>query len=45
MLVFLELNDIHINYSQEELSNIFLEIAFGNKGYEELLGWIVTHIE
>ena len=27
MLVFLELNDIQINYSQEELSNIFLEIA------------------
>ena len=44
MLVFLELNDIQINYSQEELSNIFLEIAAGNKGYEELLNWIITHL-
>ena len=44
MLVFLELNDIQINYSQEELSNIFLEIASGNKGYEELLNWIITHL-
>ena len=45
MLVFLELNDIHINYTQDELSGIFLEIAFGNKGYEDLLSWIVTHLE
>lgn len=45
MLVFLELNDIQINYSQEELSNIFLKIAAGNKGYEDLLSWIVTHLE
>lgn len=45
MLVFLELNDIQINYSQEELSNIFLEIAAGNKGYEELLNWIITHLQ
>ena len=44
MLVFLELNEIQINYSQEELSNIFLEIASGNKGYEELLNWIITHL-
>ena len=45
MLVFLELNDIQINYSQEELSNIFLEIASGNKEYKDLLSWIVTHIK
>jgi len=45
MLVFLELNDIHINYTQDELSGIFLEIASGNKGYEDLLSWIVTHLE
>ena len=44
MLVFLELNNIHIGYSQEELSGIFLDIASGNKGYDELLVWIVTHL-
>lgn len=45
MLVFLELNNIHIHYSQDELSNVFLEIASGDKGYEDLLSWIVTHLE
>lgn len=45
MLVFLEINDIHISYSQEELSDIFLEIASGNKGYAELLNWIITHLQ
>ena len=44
MLVFLELNDIHISYSQNELSSIFLEIAAGVKGYEELLNWIISHL-
>ena len=33
MLVFLELNDVHISYTQEELATIFLEIASGKKGY------------
>ncbi|MBQ8995869.1 MAG: type II toxin-antitoxin system death-on-curing family toxin [Oscillospiraceae bacterium] len=44
MLIFLELNDIHISYTQEELSTIFLEIASGYKGYEELLNWIISHL-
>ena len=45
MLVFLDLNNIHIGYSQQELSDIFLDIASGKKGYDELLAWIVTHLE
>ena len=45
MLVFLELNNIHISYTQEELSSIFLEIASGKKGHDELLIWIVTHLD
>ncbi|MBR4461081.1 MAG: type II toxin-antitoxin system death-on-curing family toxin [Erysipelotrichaceae bacterium] len=45
MLVFLELNGIHVSYSQEELSDIFLDIASGKKGYDELLAWIVTHLD
>ena len=45
MLVFLELNDIHIRYTQDELSDIFLDIASRKKGYDELLVWIVTHLD
>jgi len=45
MLVFLELNGIHMRHTQEELSRIFLDIASGNKGYDELLVWILTHLE
>ena len=45
MLVFLELNNIYIRYSQNELSDIFLDIASGKKGYDELLIWIVSHSE
>ena len=45
MLVFLELNSIHISYTQEELFKIFLDIASGSKGYDELLVWIVTHLQ
>ena len=45
MLVFLELNGIHVSYSQEELSDIFLDIASGKKGYDELLAWIVIHLD
>ena len=44
MLVFLELNDVHVQYSQNELSNMFLEIASGDKGYGDLLGWIIIHL-
>ena len=44
MLVFLALNDIELNYSQEELTDIFLNVASGTKGYDELLSWILTHL-
>ena len=44
MLVFLALNDIELNYSQEELTTIFLDVASGKKGYDELLSWIMTHL-
>lgn len=45
MLVFLELNGISLQYSQDELSNVILDIASGNKGFEELLSWIIEHQE
>lgn len=45
MLIFLELNGISLQYSQDELSNVILDIASGNKGFEELLSWIIEHQE
>lgn len=30
-------------YTQSELSSIILEVAAGNKGYEDLLRWILAH--
>lgn len=43
MLVFLELNGYELEYTQKELSNIILEIAAGQKSYEDLLAWILQH--
>ena len=43
MLVFLALNGIELEYTQEELSNIFLAVASGNAGFAELLQWILEH--
>ncbi len=43
MLVFLALNKIELDYTQEELSEIFLQVAAGEAGFEELLHWITSH--
>ncbi len=43
MLTLLALNRIELEYMQEELSDIFLKIAAGVSGYDELLLWIVIH--
>lgn len=43
MLVFLGLNGIELEYSQEELSRTVLQLAAGEKGYEDLLGWLLSH--
>ena len=43
MLVFLALNKIELKYTQTELSNIILEIASGEKSFDDLLKWIITH--
>jgi len=43
MLVFLALNKIELNYTQEELSDIFLKIAAGEYDFNNLLHWITTH--
>ena len=43
MLVLLALNGIAMRYTQTELSDIILQVAAGEAGYEELLEWILIH--
>lgn len=43
MLIFLSLNGCELNYTQEELSNLILNIASDQKGYDDLLQWILEH--
>ncbi len=43
MLVFLALNGIELSYSQQELSEIVLALASGERDYDELLRWLVVH--
>ncbi len=43
MLVFLALNGVELTYAQKELSDIILAVAAGERGYEELLRWLVEH--
>lgn len=43
MLVFLALNKIELDYTQDELSDTVLKIAAGRLDFEELLQWILKH--
>ena len=43
MLVFLALNGIELEYTQEELSDIILKVAAGECGFDDLLKWIIGH--
>lgn len=43
MLVFLALNGVELDYTQEELSNIILQIAASAAGEKELLDWLINH--
>ncbi|MBQ7520043.1 MAG: type II toxin-antitoxin system death-on-curing family toxin [Clostridia bacterium] len=43
MLVLLALNGIELAYSQQELSDLFLALAAGSAGYDQLLNWILNH--
>lgn len=43
MLVFLAINGTELIYTQEELSSVILAVASGEKGYEELLRWLVDY--
>ena len=44
MLIFLEINGVHAEYTQKELADIIMKIASGEKDYPDLLLWVRTHI-
>lgn len=44
MLVLLELNGYSLDYSQEDLINIILDIASSQKNEHDLVLWIKNHI-
>lgn len=43
MLVFLALNKIELDYTQEELSDTILKVAADKYKFENLLKWILDH--
>lgn len=43
MLVFLALNGIELSYTQDELVSLFIAVASGDKGYEDILDWLIDH--
>ena len=43
MLVFLMLNGIDLDYTQEELSSLILQVASGDSSFEDMVKWIVNH--
>lgn len=43
MLVFLALNGVELDYTQEELADAFLDLAAGTVGFDELLQWLLAH--
>ena len=43
MLVFLELNGVRLQYTQEELYSIILAVASGSGTQEALLEWLLEH--
>lgn len=44
MLVVLELNGIRLQYTQKELSDIFLALAASETDYDALLAWVKEHM-
>lgn len=44
MLLFLNLNEVYLNYSQDDLSDVFVKIASNLASYEDLLNWIINHL-
>ncbi|MGN0467696.1 MAG: type II toxin-antitoxin system death-on-curing family toxin [Acutalibacteraceae bacterium] len=43
MLLFLSLNGIELKYTQEELSDMVLNVAAGSLRFEDKVKWIIKH--
>ena len=43
MLVFLTLNGVELKYTQQELSDMILAIAAGERDYQGMVNWILDH--
>ena len=43
MLVFLSLNGIYLEYSQDELIDVVLKVASGENDYDQFLKWVLSH--
>ena len=43
MFVFLALNGCEIEYTQNELSDLILNVAASKKQYEDILQWLLKH--
>ena len=43
MLVFLAVNGLELSYTQQELSDIILQVAAGEKEYDDLLVWLLAN--
>ena len=41
MLLFLSLNGIELEYTQNELSDMILDVAAGNLRFEDMVKWII----
>ena len=45
MLVFLDINQLSLNYTDEELISVILQVASGTLDYNGLLSWMQKHLE
>lgn len=45
MLVFLDINQLALSYTDDELIDVILRVAAGDAGYNELLDWLKVHLE
>ena len=43
ILLFLALNGIELEYTQEELSDMVLNVASGTLRFEDMVKWIIKH--
>lgn len=43
MLLFLSLNGIELEYTQNKLSDMILDVAAGNLRFEDMVKWIIKH--